>query len=191
MPERWWSSRWLAALERLVDRERLAKGRWHGRAGRVVRLDVRPPHVAALLQGGRATPRQVAIQLRPLSDAAWARVAAVMAEAALYPAALLNRELPPWVEVVFRVAGASLFPATQTDVAKTCTCADRANHCKHITAVYHVLGERFDADPFLILELRGRSREQLLAMIRQQRRHVAGAHGVRAWGGPVGTLGPR
>jgi uncharacterized Zn finger protein len=172
--ESWWSSRWLAALEPLVDRERMAKGRWHARAGRVVRLDVAPPDVVAYLQGGQAKPRRVALRIRPLSDAAWERVAEVMASQARCAAALLNGELPPWIEVVFKAAGTSLLPSTQEEIGKSCICSDGPSHCKHITAVYHALGARFDADPFLILALRGRSRLGLLAAVRDSRHRQTG-----------------
>ncbi len=50
-----------------------------------------------------------------------------------------------------------------------CTCPDKANPCKHIAAVYYQLGDRFSEDPFLIFQLRGRTREQILASLRQLR----------------------
>jgi uncharacterized Zn finger protein len=140
----------------------------------VVRLDVVPPDVFANLQGGHAKPRRVALRLRPLSDAAWERVADVMASQARCSAALLNGELPAWMEAVFEGAGTSLLPGTQEEIGKSCTCSDGPSHCKHITAVYHALGARFDVDPFLILSLRGRSRPALLAAVRESRRRQAG-----------------
>jgi uncharacterized Zn finger protein len=153
----------------------MRKGRWHARAGRVVRLDVAPPDVLAHLQGGQAKPRRVAVRIRPLADDAWDRVVDVMASQARYAAALLNGELPPSIEVVFKAAGASLFPRTQEEIGRSCTCSDGANHCKHVTAVYYALGARFDADPFAILALRGRPRQALLDAIRHRRHGLAGA----------------
>ncbi|MGH9551104.1 MAG: hypothetical protein ACRD3W_17100, partial [Terriglobales bacterium] len=36
---------------------------------------------------------------------------------------------------------------------------------KHIAAVYYLLGEEFDRDPFLIFKLRGMSKEKLLELL--------------------------
>jgi uncharacterized Zn finger protein len=38
-----------------------------------------------------------------------------------------------------------------------------------VAAVHYLLGERFDADPFLIFELRGRSKEDIAAALRARR----------------------
>ena len=50
----------------------------------------------------------------------------------------------------------SLFPDKRGDLQTDCSCPDWANPCKHIAAVYYLLGERFDQDPFLLFELRER-----------------------------------
>jgi len=50
-----------------------------------------------------------------------------------------------------------------------CSCPDHANPCKHIAAVFYILAERFDDDPFLIFRWRGRSRETLLENLRELR----------------------
>src|SRR4030095_5581977 len=46
-----------------------------------------------------------------------------------------------------------------------CSCPDNANPCKHVAAVYYLLGEEFDRDPFLIFQLRGMERSELLAAL--------------------------
>src|SRR5207244_3894034 len=37
-----------------------------------------------------------------------------------------------------------------------------SNPCKHVAAVYYLLGEEFDRDPFLLFRLRGLGRDELL-----------------------------
>ena len=63
---------------------------------------------------------------------------------------------------MFTDAGLSLFPAKRQDLKTGCSCPDSSNPCKHIAAAYYLLGEEFDRDPFLILALRGMSREALM-----------------------------
>ncbi len=165
----WWAGRWIAALEQLVDPRRLARGRSYARSGQVVTLDVGRGGIDARVQGSRPTPYKVGIRFRPLSDAEWERVIDAMAAEALYAARLLSGEMPEQIENVFAAAGTSLFPATGGDLVTECSCPDWANPCKHVAAVHYLLGERFDADPFLIFALRGRSQEDIAAALRARR----------------------
>ncbi|MBI4492118.1 MAG: SWIM zinc finger family protein [Chloroflexi bacterium] len=165
----WWAGRWIAALERLVDSARLSRGRSYARSGQVVKLDVGREGIAALVQGSRPTPYQVSIRFRRLSDAEWDKVADAMSAQALYAAKLLSGEMPAQIEEVFAAAGASLLPAASGDLQTNCSCPDWANPCKHVAAVHYLLGERFDQDPFLMFELRGRSKDEIAAMLRARR----------------------
>jgi uncharacterized Zn finger protein len=165
----WWASRWIAALEKLVDSGRLSRGRSYARSGQVLNLDIRPGHVSSRVQGSRATPYRVQIEVAPLNDRAWDAVADAMASQAIFAAKLLAGEMPQDIEEAFTVAKASLFPDKRGDLKTDCSCPDSANPCKHVAAVYYLLGERFDADPFLIFELRGRTKDQIIEMLRARR----------------------
>lgn len=165
----WWASRWIAALERLVNPGRLARGRSYARSGQVVSMDVGRDGVKALVQGSRPEPYQVTIKFRRLSDQEWERVIDAMAGEAIYAARLLSGEMPEQIEDVFASVGASLFPAARGDMRTTCSCPDDANPCKHIAAVHYLLGERFDEDPFLMFLLRGRSKDEIISGLRARR----------------------
>ncbi|MBV8717865.1 MAG: hypothetical protein JO020_10625 [Chloroflexi bacterium] len=187
----WWASRWIAALERLVNPGRLARGRTYARAGQVVSLDIARDGVTARVQGSEAQPYSVHLRFTPLADDEWNRVIDAMSGQALYAARLLSGEMPETIEEVFTSVGVSLFPARGSDMVTTCTCADwrkrlaaiavidgvsvdkapqwRVMPCKHIAAVHYLLGERFDEDPFLMFLLRGRSQEEIVAALRARR----------------------
>ena len=115
-----------------------------------------------------------------LTDAEWERVVDAMAgRGAVRRAAAQRRDaradrggVPP--------AGASLFPASRGDLLTHCSCPDCANPCKHVAAVHYLLGERFDDDPFLMFELRGRSKEQIVAALRERRTDGDGAASTAA-----------
>jgi uncharacterized Zn finger protein len=165
----WWASRWLAALERLVDAARLGRGRSYARSGQVLNIDITPGVVQSRVQGSRPKPYQVEIQIAPLSEAEWNKVADAMAAQAIFAARLLVGEMPQDIEEAFAQAGVHLFPASRGDLKTKCSCPDYANPCKHVAAVYYLLGEQFEADPFLIFQLRGRSKEEIMAMLRARR----------------------
>jgi len=71
--------------------------------------------------------------------------------------------MPDNIEEVFREQKVSLFPEKLKDLQTDCSCPDWSNPCKHIAAVYYLLGEEFDRDPFLIFKLRGLDRDELVA----------------------------
>jgi uncharacterized Zn finger protein len=167
--ENWWADRWIKVLRGLMDSGRLSRGRSYARNGQVLNIDVEAGAVSARVQGSRRTPYKVKIQLEPLSDRQWEVVLDALSEQALFSAQLLNGEMPPEVEDVFKGVGVPLFPTSSTDLVTDCSCPDWANPCKHIAAVYYLLGERFDEDPFLLFELRGRSQDEVAAALRGRR----------------------
>ncbi|GLY28240.1 SWIM zinc finger family protein [Kineosporia sp. NBRC 101731] len=167
--EQWWSRRFIGVLESFALGTRLTRGRAYARKGQVVSLEVGPGVVTAQVQGSRVTPYRVRIGLKKFTRLVWAKVEVVLAEQALFSAQLLAGEFPRELEPVFAQAGAPLFPGRLADLDLACTCPDGAVPCKHIAAVFYLLAERFDDDPFLVLLWRGRDREVLLDQLRELR----------------------
>ncbi|HKE15595.1 MAG TPA: SWIM zinc finger family protein [Kofleriaceae bacterium] len=168
----WWGVRWIEALERLSSEysNRLARGRTYARAGRVHDLAIASGLVSARVTGSRRTPYRVSLRLAALAPAAWDQAVLAMAGQALFAAELLAGRMPQDIDEAFRAGGHSLFPlAARGDLATECSCPDWANPCKHVAATHYVLGEAFDKDPFLLFELRGRGRDDVLSALRRTR----------------------
>jgi uncharacterized Zn finger protein len=165
----WWSQRFLGVLESLGVGGRLSRGRSYARAGQIISLDVDAGGARAQVQGSRPQPYKVRVGVPAFGKAEWAAVAQALADDASYAATLLAGEMPREIETVFEAVGLSLFPAGNRDLAMDCSCPDHAVPCKHLAAVFYVLADRFDTDPFQILALRGRDRETLLEDLRARR----------------------
>jgi uncharacterized Zn finger protein len=135
----------------------------------VMDIHVQDGEITAKVQGSRRTPYKVSIWVKPLKDADWDRVLDVLAGQAIFTAQLLAGEMPTDIEEAFVAANISLFPASAHELETDCSCPDWANPCKHIAAVYFLLGEAFDDDPFMLFRLRGRTQEQVLAGLRARR----------------------
>lgn len=165
----WWSQRFLDLLESFGMGPRLARGKTYARKGQVISMDIEPGGVSAMVQGSRARPYRVRIGVAELTEADWAHAEAELAGRAIFLAKLLAGEMPPDVEDAFAACELTLFPARPADLDTTCSCPDWANPCKHIAAVYYLLAEAFDDDPFLIFTWRGRERAALLERLRALR----------------------
>lgn len=167
----WWGQRWIAALENVLrgDSARLARGRSYARAGRTHDLVVKGGKVTARVTGSRATPYKITITLTELSAPAWKKAIDGLAKKAQFSAELLAGQMPHTIDEVFVEAGVSLFPWQRADLETSCSCPDWGDPCKHVAATHYVLGEALDRDPFLLFELRGRTKVQVLDALRASR----------------------
>lgn len=167
--ESWWARRWIDVLESFDIGARLGRGRSYARKGQVLSIDIGKGAVEAQVQGSRPEPYQVSIKVRPLLPAEWKRLARQLSTQAIFAAKLLAGEMPQDIERAFRDAGLSLFPEKLKEISTACSCPDWSNPCKHVAAVYYLLGEEFDRDPFLIFRLRGMEREEFLGLLGESR----------------------
>jgi uncharacterized Zn finger protein len=161
----WWAKRWIAVLEGFNIGARLGRGRSYARNGQVLDIELDKGKVTAKVQGSQARPYAVTIQVKALTAAEWTKLIDALAGQALYSAKLLAGEMPQDIEEVFQTAKLSLFPERLKDLTTACSCPDSSNPCKHIAAVYYLIGEEFDRDPFLLFRLRGLDRDELLARL--------------------------
>ena len=166
MADTWWSKRFTDVLESFGLGARMQRGRRYARSGQVMSLDVTPGLIAAQVQGSRRTPYVVTVQSPQPSALQWRKVDDAFAARVGFAAQLLADEVPTELEDVFDDAGVALFPATWGDVRANCNCPDWENPCKHIAAVLYVYADLLDADPWLLLLWRGRTRDEVLGHLR-------------------------
>jgi uncharacterized Zn finger protein len=161
----WWAKRWIAVLESFDIGARIGRGRSYARQGQVLDVDVDREIVTAQVQGSRDRPYKIIIRVKAITPEQWSALAENLSSQAIFAAKLLAGEMPTDIETAFEQVGLSLFPTQHDDLETRCSCPDWSNPCKHIAAVYYVLGEEFDRDPFLIFRLRGMERESLVALL--------------------------
>lgn len=154
----WWGNAWVTALEEgALDAKRLARGRGYAEQGHVDAITVTPGLVLAYVQGSRARPYRVQVRLRTLGDADWDRFLDLAADRTGHIAALLDKEMPQ----ALAECGVPLLPGPG-DLEPQCSCPDRGHPCKHAAALCYQTARLLDADPFVLLLLRGRGERELL-----------------------------
>ncbi len=157
----WWAKRWIGVLESFNIGARLGRGRSYARKGQVTAINIGPGKVTAKVQGSMPTPYAVTIKMPQLDDKDWEKLVVELNSQAVFAAKLLAGEMPQDIETAFTKAGLSLFPKSLREIETDCSCPDWSNPCKHIAAVYYLIGEEFDRDPFLLFRLRGMDRERI------------------------------
>ena len=162
--QNWWAQRWIDVLDGFDIGSRVARARSYARRGQVLTIEIGNGQVTARVQGSERQPYQVLIRVAVLDHEDWRRVATTLGERPVFAANLIVGRMPDRIEEVFADAGLSLFPAADAGLRTACSCPDWTNPCKHIAAVYLLLGEEFDRDPFLLFRLRGMDRDDLLAL---------------------------
>ncbi|NHC34786.1 SWIM zinc finger family protein [Scytonema millei] len=165
----WWSQRWLDLLDSYRFKKRLERGRTYARQGNILSIKFEGSQVLARVQGTDPEPYKVSLYLEKFDDEQWGYVVETMSQKAVYAAKLLAGEMPQNIEEVFTANGLSLFPFTLSEVKSRCSCPDKANPCKHVAAVYYQLGDRFSEDPFVLFQLRGRTKDEVLTSLREFR----------------------
>ena len=163
--QKWWAKQWISALESFHDSKRLGRGRRYARMGQVISIEISKGKVVADVQGTRTVPYHVEIQVDTLSQEAWRQVAEILSSKAIYVAKLLAGEMPSDIDEIFSQSNHHLLPNSHTQLKTDCTCPDWSNPCKHVAAVYYLIGEEFDRDPFLIFKLRGIDRKELIDLL--------------------------
>ncbi|MFB6848611.1 SWIM zinc finger family protein [Streptomyces sp. NPDC056373] len=154
----WWGNAWIGALEQgALDVKRLERGRGYAGQGHVDAITVTPGLVLAYVQGSRPRPYRVQVHLRTLDDTDWDRFLDAAADRPGHIAALLDKEMPQSLAE----CGVPLLPGPG-DLEPRCSCPDRGHPCKHAAALCYQTARLLDADPFVLLLLRGRGERELL-----------------------------
>ncbi len=160
--ETWWGRAWVRALEELsLDEGRLARGRTYAREGYVDTITVTPGRIVAYVRGSRSRPYRTEIRLRTLPDSDWDTFLDAAAAHPAHLAALLDKDMPHSLADSSAAAGVDLLPAVG-DLFPTCNCPDHGRPCKHAAALCYQAGRLLDADPFVLLLMRGRGERELI-----------------------------
>ncbi len=168
----WWVEQWMELINSYRFKKRLERAWTYAREGNVTSIRFEGRRVHARVQGTDEDPYKVKLWLDVLNDEDWGYVLEALTQKARWSAQLLAGIMPSDIERAFAASGRRLFPFKLQEVRSECSCPDKANPCKHISAIYFLMGDRFSEDPFVLFQLRGRTRVKLLADLAEQRRAV-------------------
>jgi SNF2 family DNA or RNA helicase/uncharacterized Zn finger protein len=152
----WWGNAWIEAMERIdYDTNRLPRGRIYANTGRVQNIQIFNGVVEAEVKGRKPRPYRVTISLQKFTTMQIEKLQSCIAENPSLASELALGKLPK--EMLVRLAQDDIFllPTSWQDLKAECSCPDWANPCKHIAAVYYLIANEVDKNPFILFHLRG------------------------------------
>ena len=165
----WWVEQWMELINSYRYKKRLERAWNYARQGNVTFIQFEGRRIHARVQGTEEEPYKVKLWLDILEDEDWEYVIEALAKKAKWSAQLLAGVMPKDIEKAFATSGKRLFPFHLQEIKSECSCPDKANPCKHISAIYFLMGEQFKEDPFILFQLRGRDRNSLLSELIKKR----------------------
>jgi hypothetical protein len=181
----WWGRAWVQALEDTsLDSDQLRKGRRTANSGQVGTITISPGRIAATVYSPD-DPYDAVVLVDQLSDDDWRLFLDQVAARAGHIAALLDGEMPHDLVEAAADAGVPLLPGIG-DLDPSCTCDSWELPCQHAAGLSYQTGWLLDEDPFVLLLIRGRSREALLEDLQHR---AAGSGGSSSVGGMASSAG--
>ncbi|MEI5673316.1 MULTISPECIES: SWIM zinc finger family protein [unclassified Nocardioides] len=163
----WWGKAWVRAVEEAAyAQEDLAGARRLARSGRVGQVTVEEGGYYAAVEDEDGVFTVAGVLPVLDADGRTALVEVVAAEAGRI-AALMSGELPHLLVEHADEAGVELLPYGG-ELGSACTCDAWADPCRHALAVLYQLAWLVEADPFVLLHLRGLARDDLLARLHER-----------------------
>ncbi len=160
------SERWTSGLVEHagLDETRLGRGRTPLKKSQVGAIEVEPGLLRSVV--GASSEATTVVGVSPLADSAWEALMERATSQAALSAALLAGDVPDEL--------AELVIPAKGQVSCDCSCADGAEPCVHAAALLHAAGDLFDVEPFALLLIRGRGRNDLLTELRARRSRSLG-----------------
>ncbi len=129
---------------------------------RIDNLSINKGQIFATVQGTAPTPYRVKINFDTIPEDGWKKILEKFTNKIINLIELLEGSLPEDIISTFEETEYSLFPDASQGFNAKCSCPDSAIPCKHIAAVILYIARVLDYNPLLLLELRGKSKSEIL-----------------------------
>ncbi|MEA2070831.1 MAG: hypothetical protein U9O98_06015, partial [Asgard group archaeon] len=165
----WWSKDWIEVLEYLDVDNRVKKGKTLARNGNILSLSItNDGQITGIVRDGKVNSYKVTIEIEPITENQWNVLLEKLSEDNELIAELSANNLPVKIKSYFNDDTFQLIPRRTGEIKAACNCSDWATSCKHVCALYFLLSEFFEQDPFLLFQLRGKSKSEILTILSEK-----------------------
>jgi len=158
-----WGKQWIHSILKIGRPYRMQRGIDYAKDDRrIENLSINKGQIFATVQGTAPSPYRVKINFEIIPNETWNILIKTLAKKPINLINLLEGILPEEITVIFEENKYSLFPDASNGLNAECSCPDKAVPCKHIASLILYLSRVIDYDPFILLKLRGKTKEELL-----------------------------
>ncbi len=175
----WWVDVWRSVLHHDFgfDATALRGGRNLARSTSVDAMEFAPGSV--VVRFGDRGSHVAQMTAAPLSPQQCEQLVMIASTKPALVAGVLMGELPAAYDAHWREAGVSVVPLAG-DVSLDCSCDDWGERCRHLAGLGEMVADVIDRDPYMLLSLRGWSREAFVDGLRHSRADALGVEYVRS-----------
>lgn len=158
-----WGQQWIHSILNIGRPFRMQRGIQYAKdEERIENLTITKGQIFATVQGTAPTPYRVKVKFDVIPEKDWQKIANSLSSKKKNLIELLEGTLPQDILTIFEEANYPLFLDSSKGLDATCSCPDQAIPCKHIAATILYIARVIDYNPFILLELRGKSKEDIL-----------------------------
>ncbi|TFG63339.1 MAG: DEAD/DEAH box helicase, partial [Spirochaetales bacterium] len=150
-----WGGFFLDAMEKLADEGRLGRGQSCAKNERFLNFNLEDSLVRARVKGNHRPYYDIIIGFRTFTREEKSKICRAVRKDPMYFGSILAGELPLDLMDLLKDAGVALLPEKWGDMKRACSCPDYGDPCKHMAAVYYLIAQEIDRDPFFVFRLRG------------------------------------
>jgi len=163
-----WGKEWIDSILKVGRPFRMQRGiEYADDEERIDNLIIKKGQIFGTVQGTAPTPYRVKILFKTIPEDGWEKIVEDLSSKIINLIKLLEGILPEDILDIFERNNYPLFLDAEKDgLNATCSCPDQAIPCKHIAAIILYVARVLDYDPFIILKIRGRSKEDILQKLK-------------------------
>ena len=159
---------WLDAMSHHLGDEAMEWGLEAAQSGRVRSMELGSGFVSASVSEEGESGRRLTLSVPMLDDESWLKVVEAMAAEAVYTARFMEGECPPNLLQLFLSCNVDLVPG-RDEVVGIRTNAPSGSARRRAASVAWLMAERLVVEPLAILQVRGKTVEEVVYRIRQRR----------------------
>ncbi len=150
-----WGKLFLDALTShyYADPKRLNRGKIYAKQGNVKSINIKDGKIYAKIQGQRLY--KAYIHFTPFDDDSTKKIKDIININPSFLADITNGYLSEEFLEKIKEEKIDIFPKDWDTLKRDCSCPDWGDPCKHIAALYFIIINEIDKNPFLIFEIRG------------------------------------
>jgi uncharacterized Zn finger protein len=159
-----WGKEWINSILKVGRPFRMQRGiEYADDEERIDNLIINKGQIFGTVQGTAPTPYRVKIVFKTIPEDGWEKIVEELSSKIINLINLLEGVLPEEIIDIFERNDYPLFLDAEKDkLNATCSCPDQAVPCKHIAAIILYVARVLDYDPFIILKIRGKSKNDIL-----------------------------